>query len=302
MLPRTFSDHLWLVMNACRGNVAGCRTWPHRNRWGLFHLWLLLSAPAWAQGLELRIEGKEVARTEDVVFHQIDEHTWVGTGRAMANESLYLVEGSRRAALIDAGTKINDLDKVVASITSKPVLLLVTHAHPDHTGSAINDFPEMWIHPAEAQSQFVSHYKGTIRYLEDGQEIDLGDRTLLVVFTPGHTPGSTTFVDPSAGYGFSGDSFGSGNLLLFGDFSTLIASCEKMLRLMERHGIRFLYPGHFNGKNLETKERIQDILALSRDVLSGKVKGEMNPTARFGLSWVVSRKGVKIHYHDGAVR
>jgi hypothetical protein len=29
------------------------------------------------------IGGKEVFKNDDVVFHQIDEHTWVGTGHVM---------------------------------------------------------------------------------------------------------------------------------------------------------------------------------------------------------------------------
>lgn len=93
---------------------------------------------AFAQMEGMQIEGKEVARDDDAVFHQFDAHIWVGTGHTMYNESLYLVEGDSKAVLIDAGAKIMDLDKIVASITKKPVMLVATYAHPDHTGSAIN--------------------------------------------------------------------------------------------------------------------------------------------------------------------
>jgi hypothetical protein len=105
-----------------------------------------------AQMRDLQIEGKEVFKNDDVVFHQIDEHTWVGTGHMMANESLYLVEGNDKAVLIDAGTKIADLDKIVASITKKSIILVATHLHPDHTGSAVNYFPEIYINEADAVS------------------------------------------------------------------------------------------------------------------------------------------------------
>ena len=149
----------------------------------------LLPAAAYSQMRPVQIQGKEVARTDDVVFRQIDEHTWVGTGNRMANESLYLVEGTKKAVLIDAGTQIADLDKVVASITKKPVMLVATHAHPDHTGSATNYFPELYINPGDAASQFVANYKGKLKHLKDGEIIDLGGRELLVVFTPAHTPG-----------------------------------------------------------------------------------------------------------------
>ena len=66
-----------------------------------------------------QIKGKEVFKNDDVVFHEIDEHTWVGTGEMMSNESLYIVEGADKAVLIDAGTNITGLDKIVAAITKK---------------------------------------------------------------------------------------------------------------------------------------------------------------------------------------
>lgn len=265
-------------------------------------LLILFQAGLFPQTPGIQIEGKEVARNDDVVFRQIDEHTWIGTGRLMSNESLYLVEGAKRAVLIDAGTKIADLDKLVASITAKPVMLVATHAHPDHTGSAVNYFPELYIHPGDASSSFLAHYKGKINHLKDGEVIDLGGRELLVVFTPGHTPGSTTFIDRKAGYGFSGDSFGSGNLLVFGTFSMLISSCQKMSAIMQEHGIRFLYPGHYNGRNAETRQRVEDLLELSKGILAGEIKGEPNKGGGFGLSHVVSARGVRINYSEQALR
>lgn len=259
----------------------------------------VLQTASFAQGGAAQIPGKEVARNDDVVFRQIDEHTWVGSGHLMSNESLYLVEGNTRAVLIDAGTRIADLDKIVASITKKPIMLVATHAHPDHTGSAIDLFPELWINPADAGSSFVAKYTGKLRELKDGETIDLGGRQLEVVFTPGHTPGSTTFIDRAARYGFSGDSFGSGNLLLSGTFSTLLATCQKMSALMEKQGITQLYPGHYFGKNAETKQRVDDMATISRDVLSGKVKGETGGRAG---SLLISAYGVRINYSEGSVK
>jgi len=39
-----------------------------------------------AQPGGVQIEGKEVFKNEDVVFRQIDDHTWVGSGHLMSNE------------------------------------------------------------------------------------------------------------------------------------------------------------------------------------------------------------------------
>ena len=255
-----------------------------------------------AQGV--RIEGEVVYSGDDVVFRRIDSHTWVGTGKLMANESLYLLEGNNRAILIDAGTKIADLDKIVASITSKPVTLVATHVHPDHTGSAINYFPVIWLNPGDTVGipSMMADYKGEVRFLKDGEILDLGGREIEVVFTPGHTPGSVSFIDTKAGYGFSGDSFGSGNLLLGVDFSTLIATCEKMEKVMQKYNIKQLYPGHFMGLNPETPQRIKDMITLSKDVMSGKVKGEPNPRGMMGLDLVVSDYGVRINYNEQKIK
>ncbi len=251
-----------------------------------------------------QIDGKEVYKGEDVVFHEIDEHTWVGTGHMMANESLYLVEGNKKAVLIDAGTNIKDLDEIVASITDKPVMLVVTHIHPDHTGSAIDYFPQLYLNPADTVNipRFMPEYRGEVRYLNDGEILDLGGRALEVVFTPGHTPGSTTFIDTDAGYGFSGDSFGSGNLLLTTNFSTLLATCEKTSAMMEEYHVDRLFPGHFFGNNEETKQRVDDMITLSKDVLAGKEKGEANPRGMLGLNLVISKYGVRINYNEKALQ
>jgi len=256
-----------------------------------------------AQWETLQIGGKEVFKNSDVIFHQIDEHTWVGTGHLLFNESVYLVEGNDKAVLIDAGKTIKDLDKIVSSITKKPVMLIATHVHSDHTG-AVNYFPEIYINPSDSITipQAMPKYKGKVKYLKDGEIINLGGRKLEVVFTPGHTPGSTTFIDKAASYGFSGDSFGSGNLLLTINFSTLIATCQKTSAIMQKDGIKYFYPGHYSGNNLETKKRVDDLITLSKDVLSGKVKGKENPGGMLGLNLVVSDYGVRINYTEKGMK
>jgi hydroxyacylglutathione hydrolase len=249
-------------------------------------------------------EGKIVFRNDDVIFRQIDAHTWVGSGHEMWNESLYLIEGTDRSILIDAGTNIKNLDKIVSSITSKPVTLIATHVHPDHTGPSINSFPEIYINPGDTEliPEFMSSYNGVVKYLKDRENIDLGHRKLEVVFTPGHTQGSTTFIDKNAGYGFSGDSFGTGLLLLSVDFSSFITSCERICSLMEGNHIKYLYTGHHDGNNMETLDKIKDMLALSKNVLSGNIKGDINPDSTFGLNLGVDGNGYRIIYNESAVK
>jgi len=259
---------------------------------------------ACAQGPRPGFEEKTVYKGDDLEIRQIDEHTWHGNGHVMANEAIYIIEGNDRALVIDAGTEIKDYDKIIAQITSKPVTLVATHVHPDHTGSAVNYFDEIYINAADMVNvkAMMGNYKGEIKYLADGQVIDLGGREIEVLFTPGHTPGSTTFMDKAAGYGFSGDAFGSGNLLLTTNFSTLLITCQRTLEYMKKHNITKLYPGHYMGVNCETQQRVADMMQMSRDVLDGKLAGEKNDRGMLGLNNVLTMHGVRINYADSAVR
>ena len=264
----------------------------------------LMGTMAMAQGFRTVYQEKVIYEGEDVTFRQIDAHTWEGNGKMMANETLYIVEGEERALLIDAGTNIKDLDKIVAGITSKPATLVATHVHPDHTGASVNYFKEIYINAADMVNvkEMMGDYKGEIKYLTDGEVIDLGGREIEVIFTPGHTPGSTTFVDRKAGYGFSGDAFGSGNLLLTTNFTTLALTCQRMSEYMQKYGIEKLYPGHYRGVNVETVKRVQDMLQMSRDVLAGKVEGRKNERGMLGLDRVLTMHGVNINYGAAQVK
>lgn len=248
---------------------------------------------------------KEVYKDSNVMFNQIDDHTWVGTGNLCYNESLYLIEGNDKAILIDAGTKIPGLKKIVESITSKPVTLLATHVHSDHTGEAINEFDKIYISPGDTvmiPANVKDFFKGEILYLKDGEKIDLGGRVIDVIFTPGHTYGSVSFFDKEKGYGFSGDAFGSGNLLVFTDFTTLKNGCEKVIPYLEKNKIKFMYPGHYWGDNLETTQRVKDLKSISDDVLSGKIKADKNTGDNYGLDNIIDKFGVKVNYNSKAIK
>ena len=240
-----------------------------------------------------------VYQDDNVIFRQIDEHTWEGNGKLCYNESIYLIEGTDSALLIDVGTKVPDLDKIVASLTDKKIILAATHVHPDHTGSAVNLFDNIWINAGDYPSvaSMMKGYKGKISFLQDGQVFDLGGREIEVIFTPGHTPGSTTFFDKAAGYGFSGDAFGSTNLLLSTNFSTLIATTTRVAEYMEKNGIRFTYSGHYHGDNPETLQRVKDLTRMSREVLSGERQGKKE-VGMSGLNAYVNDFGVTIRYRD----
>ena len=237
---------------------------------------------------------KTVYKDANVTFRKLDKHTWIGSGNVMSSETMYIIEGKDKAVLIDAGTTIPNLDRIVAKITKKPVTLILTHVHPDHAGAA-GCFDEVWINPADTVfvPAFMPDYKGTIKYLEN----DLGGRVLETYFTPGHTPGSTTFLEVGTEIGYSGDSFGNGNLLVFSDFQTLIKTCQDSYDYFSSKGYSKFYCGHFFGVNFETLERIQLIQTMAQEALDGKIDGE--PTGGFGnMNTVITRDGFRLNYND----
>lgn len=62
--------------------------------------------------------------------------------------SIFLLEGTERAMLIDCGMGIGDLRGAVEMITDKPLTVVITHGHIDHTANA-RQFDEIWIHPKD---------------------------------------------------------------------------------------------------------------------------------------------------------
>ena len=241
-----------------------------------------------------------VYRDANIVFRQIDEHSWEGNGYLVYNESVYVVEGEDKALVIDAGAEMPHLDKAVATLTDKPLMLALTHGHGDHVGGIVC-FPEIWIHPADTALLAAPRrgFEGQIHFLSDGEVIDLGGRQIEVMHTPGHTSGSVTFFDKAKGYGFSGDAFGSTNLLLFaGPFKELIATTTRTAEYMQKNGITKLYPGHYGGNNPETFQRILDEKKMSEELLSGKRKGTPDPSGGNGLNSYIHDYGVYIRYND----
>ena len=61
------------------------------------------------------------------------------------NSSFYVVEGEEKAAVIDTGiTAGAKILPVIRELTDKPLLLVITHAHPDHMYH-IDEFNEVYM-------------------------------------------------------------------------------------------------------------------------------------------------------------
>ena len=61
----------------------------------------------------------------------------------------FLVEGTRRAVLIDAMTGLRGLAALLPALTSLPVEVVATHGHIDHIGG-VSELGGCALHPADA--------------------------------------------------------------------------------------------------------------------------------------------------------
>jgi len=212
---------------------------------------------------------QEVFKNNDLSITKLEKDMWVV--ETSDKTTMYIIEGTQKAMLIDTGTKCEKLDEVIRTITKKPLYIVLTHAHSDHAGN-IKYFKEIYLHPADTVLLSKS-YKGKVNFVKDGDVFDLGEKKIEVVFTPAHTPGSIVLIDRKAGICYSGDSFGSGQVWLqlkpLAPMQTYIESCKKMEKLMDS-GITKIYCGHYPYvKKAYDKSYITDMRMLAESLLNG---------------------------------
>lgn len=81
--------------------------------------------------------------------------------------------------------------------------------------------------------RFTQRGSATVRRIDEGDAIDLGDRHFEVLHLPGHSPGSIGLWEKATGTLFSGDAVYDGLLLDELPGSNIATYCQTMERLME---------------------------------------------------------------------
>ena len=80
------------------------------------------------------------------LIHEIAEDTYLINEFGLVN--MYVLVGSERSLVIDAGMGYCNLRAIVESLTDKPYDVVITHAHPDHAGM-IHQFDRVYLNDKE---------------------------------------------------------------------------------------------------------------------------------------------------------
>lgn len=184
----------------------------------------------------------------------------------------YLLCGETSAILIDTGLGISNIKQIVDDLTTLPVMALTTHVHWDHIGGhkyfnkiAVYEDEKDWLSgqfpiplqvvkrnlvwkPCYFPKDFIIEdyqiFQGVPqKILHDGDCLNLGNRQIIVVHTPGHSPGHCCFYEQNRGYLYSGDLVYSGCLDAFYP-STDPQQFLQSVRKIQTFEINRILPGH----------------------------------------------------------
>lgn len=187
----------------------------------------------------------------------------------MVKENCYLIwDDNKNAALIDCGAFYDEEKDAVTSFVNKHQLkllrLLNTHGHFDHVFGAAYisekyQIPiELCVDEKDTFESSVDQMKELLhlnidfklptfrKYFKDGDKLCVGDITLEVIETPGHTPGSVNFYCKDDDVLFSGDNLFRREIgrcdLPGGNEQSLISTLRS--KVLTLPGTVAVYPGH----------------------------------------------------------
>ena len=269
--------------------IIGLMTLPVANRFSL--MLILLSSPTLL--IEKQDEGPDVTWHDDYyILEWLDARTIAIAEPIYYQQNInYLILGDDRAILFDAGAGLRRILPVINSLTDKPLTFIPSHFHYDHLGDglpfdniAIVDLPHISNRRIDGQLTLQWHeHLGAIEgyttptfkvseWLQPGGDIDLGNRKLEVIYTPGHTNDSISLYDPVAGFLFSGDFVYQGDLYAFLPNSSLgeyIQGSDNLLGYISAqtkiYGAHRLYPPGVPVLGLQDIEDLKSTLSHIRE-------------------------------------
>ena len=183
----------------------------------------------------------------------------------------YLLEDEKAhvAAVIDPGDEAGRILQVIQDDGVDVKYILLTHGHYDHT-TAVPELhqalpqAEIYIHKADANGAGSRLFPlagqiPDLKFYDEGDALTLGELTIQVLHTPGHSKGSVTL--KVGDVLFCGDTLFAGSCgrtdLAGGSYDEIMASLKK---LGELPGDYHVCPGHDVTSTLERERRSNPFL------------------------------------------
>lgn len=138
------------------------------------------------------------------------------------NCTILMCDETRKAAIVDPGGDVQRITKKLEELGATAEKILLTHAHIDHAGGTAELMTQFslpvegphigdkfWIDALPQQSSMFGFPKvetfTPTRWLEQGDQVSVGNVTLDVLHCPGHTPGHVVFHQPQQQVALVGD-------------------------------------------------------------------------------------------------
>lgn len=183
----------------------------------------------------------------------------------------YLLEDEKAhvAAVIDPGDEAGRILQVIKDDGVDVKYILLTHGHYDHT-TAVSELhqalpqAEIYIHKADANGAGSRLFPlagqiPDLKFYDEGDALTLGELTIQVLHTPGHSKGSVTL--KVGDVLFCGDTLFAGSCgrtdLAGGSYAEIMASLKKLGQLP---GDYHVCPGHDVTSTLERERRSNPFL------------------------------------------
>jgi len=231
---------------------------------------------------------------------------------------IYLLIGKTKALLIDTGAvvdpKIMPLAQTVISLlagdgSKLPLMVVHTHGHLDHRSGddQFRALPDVEIVPTDLES--VKSRLGIADWPNGVGQIDLGDRVIDVIPTPGHYTSHVAYYDRQTGLFFSGDFLLPGRLLIE-DTNADLASVQRVAEFVEQHPITYVLGAHieldesgktFFGTRHHPNERPLQLTKQDLLALPGIVSGFNGFYAKRGVYVLMNQNRILILLGIGAV-
>jgi hydroxyacylglutathione hydrolase len=243
-----------------------------------------LSSLTWSAGAE----NCKAVTQPPLEVRQLDPQTFVLRENLCATWEapfMYLLLGSQKALLIDSGDVADatqmPLAKTVLALlpgngeAKLPLLVVHTHRHLDHRAGDGQFVQTKNVQVVGYDLESVKRFYGFNDWPNGLAHIDLGNRVVDVIPTPGHNETHIAFYDRNTAVLFSGDFLMPGRLLI-DDTAADIASAKRIADFAHDRPVSFVLGGHVeedaNGAMFEWESQYhphEHTLALNKaDVLA----------------------------------